>query len=638
MKKKLQVKPFSFLDSQQVAALYSHITQRLLCWPKMNISSLPDELGQLDFLDRILVTDGSLKQLPESIGKLKLLVELDVSQNKLQSLPQTIGLNTKLERLILNNNQLKTLPASISSLVNLQVLDLSQNSLSTLPDTISQLRSLKTLNLDRCARLSELPDVWSSLTNLSELFLTQTRITLLPESLFLLPSLKTLEICFRITPSKLTLPDISTDPLSSPPGLSCFRAAQNQTTIIPESFSVLHSLSTLDLHQNALSVLPSLKNFTELSYLNVFNNKITQLPDSLAHLTNLKTLNAGYNRLTSLPSLADLPSLSELFLNGNNLEQIGIIPWRTLTKLEVKNNKLTTLPGLELGAPFLRELNVRDNEIKQLCFGDLPQLTKLVVGANKLTTLEAKLGEQMPQLQLLYTAGNQLRSLPASLGRLSGITRLFLGDLRHGNQLETLPADIGGLVCLQVLNASKNRLSCLPNTFANLQLLTHLYLGDNNFTIFPEVVVSLRLEALHMTNNNLQGIPKTIGRLAPTLTGLILDENPELTTLPLELGLLTKLNRVTFPFGAKEPLSLACCKELYNSGPWASELRRRRISAPLIKYFSKICPSFKERVAILLFVIRCRQMREDSLALPYMPTECLFEIFSFLRFSELSQQ
>ena len=75
------------------------------------------------------------------------LVSLDLSRNKLEKLPESIGIVTNITRLVLSRNDLTKLPDAIGNLTSLTELNLDRNDLTKLPVGIPNLTSLKVLNL-----------------------------------------------------------------------------------------------------------------------------------------------------------------------------------------------------------------------------------------------------------------------------------------------------------------------------------------------------------------------------------------------------------------------------------------------------------------------------------------------------------
>ena len=72
---------------------------------------------------------------------------IDVSNNYIKLLPDSIGDIGQLERLIANDNLLRSLPTNIASLSNLRVLELQDNAIESFPNAIWNLKRLEELKL-----------------------------------------------------------------------------------------------------------------------------------------------------------------------------------------------------------------------------------------------------------------------------------------------------------------------------------------------------------------------------------------------------------------------------------------------------------------------------------------------------------
>ncbi len=94
------------------------------------LTSLPEEIGQLGSLEWLILAQNKLTFLPVGIGQLGRLRMLHLGGNQLGSLPEEIGQLGSLKRLHLKNNQLGSLPEGIGQLVNLEWLYLDENNLS----------------------------------------------------------------------------------------------------------------------------------------------------------------------------------------------------------------------------------------------------------------------------------------------------------------------------------------------------------------------------------------------------------------------------------------------------------------------------------------------------------------------------
>ena len=126
----------------------------------------PLEIGVQEWndgsLERLSLSDNNLTTIPENIGDLDSLVSLSLKNNQLTTLPESIGDLSSLEYLRLNGNQLTSLPESIGDLSSLEDLNLDNNQLTTLPESIGDLSSLTSLYLyDN--QLTILPDSFCNL-------------------------------------------------------------------------------------------------------------------------------------------------------------------------------------------------------------------------------------------------------------------------------------------------------------------------------------------------------------------------------------------------------------------------------------------------------------------------------------------
>ncbi|MBT9315187.1 leucine-rich repeat domain-containing protein [Leptothoe spongobia] len=186
---------------------------------RLELTSLPNEIGQLNDLIRLDLSQSQLTSLPKEIGQLNNLAWLDLSQNQLTSLPKEIGQLNSLTRLDLSQNQLTSLPKEIGQLNKLTKLDLSHNQLTSLPKEIGQLNSLTWLDLSKNKLTSLLKEI-GQLNNLTDLDLSQNQLTLLPTEIGQL--------------SNLT--DVGLD--------------HNQLTSLPAELWQLNSLTNLFLHEN----------------------------------------------------------------------------------------------------------------------------------------------------------------------------------------------------------------------------------------------------------------------------------------------------------------------------------------------------------------------------------------------------
>ena len=236
-----------------------------------------------------------LTELPESIGQLTQLQELGLSSNQLTALPETLGQLTQLRELNLVRNQLTTLPEWMGQLTQLEVLIIGHNQITILPEVLGEMTGLRRLLLNGL-RLRKVPSCISNLKNLERLDISGIEISSVPDWLGDLSTLK----------------DI---------GLGDGEVGNNLDKF-PECIKRLVNLEVIwATHCNLESLPIWLGNFKNLQNLILSQNRLTDIPVSVAKLEHLESLGLDGNPLNpalqsaykqGLPALmAYLRSLAE---------------------------------------------------------------------------------------------------------------------------------------------------------------------------------------------------------------------------------------------------------------------------------------------------------------------------------------
>lgn len=115
---------------------------------KGRYNSLPEEIGNLSKLERIVISETFIDYIPESFCKLANLKTAIIDKNPfLTKLPTCFGDLINLNYLDLEWNNLETLPSSIGNLKKLEYLNLYRNNLTQLPESIGSLESLSMLDI-----------------------------------------------------------------------------------------------------------------------------------------------------------------------------------------------------------------------------------------------------------------------------------------------------------------------------------------------------------------------------------------------------------------------------------------------------------------------------------------------------------
>ncbi|XP_074830149.1 E3 ubiquitin-protein ligase LRSAM1 isoform X2 [Natator depressus] len=135
--------------------------------------------------------DNQLTSLPDDIGQLTYLQVLNFERNLLKVLPRSIGDLAQLQTLNVKGNKLKELPATLGDLCSLRTLDVSENLLRELPQALAHIRTLETLTLDASSMTYPPYDVCNAGTESIQQFLCkESGIKYCPPSQYLLPVLE----------------------------------------------------------------------------------------------------------------------------------------------------------------------------------------------------------------------------------------------------------------------------------------------------------------------------------------------------------------------------------------------------------------------------------------------------------------
>jgi internalin A len=136
----------------------------------LQLTALPESLGQLTQLRILDASFNRLTGVPESLGKLQSLRKLDLRRNLLTALPQSLEQLQQLQTLVVFRNGLTVLPGWLGRLARLSEIHVSHNKLTSLPESLGDLNRLEILNASD-NRLTALPESLRNLTSLKELYL-----------------------------------------------------------------------------------------------------------------------------------------------------------------------------------------------------------------------------------------------------------------------------------------------------------------------------------------------------------------------------------------------------------------------------------------------------------------------------------
>ncbi|GAM26449.1 hypothetical protein SAMD00019534_096240 [Acytostelium subglobosum LB1] len=234
---------------------------------------------------------------------------------------------------------------------------------------------------------------------------------------------------------------------------------ENYLKTVPLALANLKQLQSLSLQKNQINGLsdnsvhyfPASLTFLDLSY-----NNLTHIPCAALsnHLSMLKSLDVAYN--SSLFSLViEAPQVvagPEGMNHGTmfpKLEQLTITKCTNLEKLVIQ----CPLPSLKV----LYASEVSMNKMTSIVLPHLPLLSKLDISNNRLETLPFDLA-QFPQLKELFMSDNCLSELPSTIGLLPELTRL---NIRR-NKISVLPIIMSRLDNLIALELDYNPITTPP--------------------------------------------------------------------------------------------------------------------------------------------------------------------------------
>ncbi len=160
---------------------------------RMELSALPEVIGEFKKLKRVNLTKNQLADLPETFGNLKNLEELVLTKNKFSDYPNGLFSLESLMFLDLSENRLPHFSTRFPELKNLKWLFLNRNFLQELPEEMTGMVALENLNL-AFNSLTEIPQFIGDLDTLEFLNLRGNNIAEIPEELHYLIKLKSVDL------------------------------------------------------------------------------------------------------------------------------------------------------------------------------------------------------------------------------------------------------------------------------------------------------------------------------------------------------------------------------------------------------------------------------------------------------------
>ncbi|XP_048410179.1 leucine-rich repeat serine/threonine-protein kinase 2 isoform X2 [Stegostoma tigrinum] len=307
---------------------------------------------------------------------------------------------------------------------------------------------------------------------------------------------------------------------------------------------------SLDLSANDLEHLNSINHtcciaphLEQLQKMDLSQNTLTSFSQHLCSILKCLTdLDMSNNKFTSFPScVLEMQSIMSLDISRNNIGHSLTLnsTCPTLKKLNLSQNQLSTFPdSLDKATENLQELLIKGNKIRTLVSSlCLAELNLLDLSQNCISNIPDMFLTQCSKLDTFRVSENHLSTLS---GLPSKITTIDLAS----NKFDRVPEAVLKLQHLRSVNLSHNNLSKLPGPLLwESSSLRELIFSHNQISVLDlseGVSKWSRLEKLNLNNNMLKELPPQIG-LLENMTSLLLSNNPDLRSLPNEMGKLHKL-------------------------------------------------------------------------------------------------
>ena len=301
------------------------------------MEELPENLGNLSSLKKLIANTNQLESLPPGIGQLKNLRELDMETNRLTTLPESFSGLSNLKVLNINANDLQHLPAEFGKLVKLEKFQGDQNLLEELPSSFSDLEALEVLSL-RNNNLSSLPS-FKKLKALSKFIINNH-------------------------PAYTNISNYDASRNRGVVDSSRVPRRNNKISHLPPGFADLGRLELIDISENPLeteALWQEIKEFKSSKYLlKAENTGINSLPEEGWKNILAGSLYLRNNQINSVPAdIINAPYLSILdisrnpfFLSGNyeNKEKLAVVMFEAgqLPEEMLKKNSRTAKAYLDL--------------------------------------------------------------------------------------------------------------------------------------------------------------------------------------------------------------------------------------------------------------------------------------------------
>jgi Leucine-rich repeat (LRR) protein len=390
------------------------------------LSSLPREVGELEHLRTLNISNNVFRDLPSELFTSVPLIELVANKNAFSGAFFDIDTVPHLQHLHLANNSLTSLCRTEGILLPaLKTLNVTANRLESLPD-VSGWTSLTTLMVAD-NKLKYLPEGFTSLQQLRTADFTSNDLTKLDEKIALMEGLQNLTVAANPLRERkfLTMntedmkrdlysrlePDVA-EAAAEPDELGGATNNKHGWELKPSGTLDLSSQNLTELDEDAIAEFAESNDVRQM-YLQ--QNYLPAIPAVLSRLSHLTVLDLSKNHISvPLTETLDFPKLKDLRLSGNKLQSLEALTTFLsaphLQQLNVSNNRIAgALPALRTTFPDLFLLNASDNCISDASSESLKGLKIVNLSNNEISRLDPRIGLLSGTLTGLEVEGNTFR-------------------------------------------------------------------------------------------------------------------------------------------------------------------------------------------------------------------------------------
>jgi len=238
----------------------------------------------------------------------------------------------------------------------------------------------------------------------------------------------------------------------------------------PSPISGLQELETLDLSQNVITSIASLRDLPRLERFHIRSNALVDI-SSISVFPELRYFDASDNAISDISPLRDCKKLEMLMLDGNKIEDISSLgSLAGLKTLDLSGNNIYDIDPLK-NCVSLTTLSLSNNKIELLqALSSCTNLVSLSASKNNISVIDP-LGT-LQNLNIIDLSENTIISADALAACISlvqvNLSKNFLADI---SSLAALPD-------LQELNIEKNNIKDL-SAFASSPSLMTIYAFGN---------------------------------------------------------------------------------------------------------------------------------------------------------------